>query len=70
MEIELTQTNRLIIGLAIGAGLTAGAVAQAQKDWQAPDIGKLPDDKYGQMVRQGKTLMEQTYKHLGPEVKD
>ena len=63
-------TNRVIIGLAIGAGLTVSAVAQGQKDWQAPDIGKLPDDKYGQSVRQGKALMEQTYKHIGPEVKD
>ena len=66
----MKRTRRLIIGLAIGAGLTAGAAAQGQKNWQAPDIGKLPDDKYGQIVRQGKALMEQTYKHLGPEVKD
>ena len=61
---------RLLIGLAIGCGVTAGAVSQAQKDWQAPDITKLPDDKYGQMVRQGKNLMEETYKYVGPEVKD
>ncbi len=46
------------MGFAIGAGMTAGAVAQGQKDWQAPDIGKLPDDKYGQKVRQGKALMD------------
>ena len=64
----MTRT-RLILVVAVGAALTAGAFAQAQKDWQAPDITKLPDDKYGQMVRQGKALMEQTYKHLGPEVK-
>ena len=50
----MQRTHRLIIGLTIGAGLTAGAAAQGQKDWQAPDIGKLPDDKYGQIVRQGK----------------
>ncbi len=66
----MKRTHRLIIGLIIGAGLNAGAVAQGQKDWQAPDIGKLPDDRYGQMVREGKALMEQTYKHIGPEVKD
>lgn len=65
----MKRTNRSIIGLAIGAGLTAGAVAQSPKDWQAPDIGKLPDDKYGQVVRLGKALMEETYKHIGPEVK-
>ena len=62
--------NRIVIGVAIGTGSTGAAFAQGQTDWQAPDIGKLPDDKYGQMVRQGKALMEQTYKYLGPEVKD
>ena len=80
----MKNTKKLIMGLAIGAGLTAGAVAQSPatpaapsaaaapgaKDWQAPDISKLPDDKYGQMVRLGKSLMEETYKHIGPEVKD
>ena len=58
------------IALVAVAGLSVVAAAQSQKDWQAPDIGKLNDDKYGQIVRQGKALMEQTYKHIGPEVKD
>ena len=66
----MKRISRLFFGLAISAGLTTGALAQSQKDWQAPDITKLPDDKYGQMVRQGKALMETTYKHIGPEVKD
>ena len=66
----MKQTSRLLIGLAIGCGITVGAFAQAPKDWQAPDITKLPDDKYGQAVRKGKALMEETYKHIGPEVKD
>lgn len=81
----MTQINQLFIGLLIGSGLTAGAFAQnpataaapiagpgalGPKDWQVPDITKLPDDKYGQLVRQGKALMESTYKHIGPEVKD
>ena len=66
----MKRISRLFFGLAITAGLTTSALAQSQKDWQAPDITKLPDDKYGQMVRQGKDLMEATYKHIGPEVKD
>ena len=70
MEIEMKRISRLFFSLAISAGLTSGAFAQSQKDWQAPDITKLPDDKYGQMVRQGMALMEATYKHIGPEVKD
>ena len=70
MGIEVKWINRLFFGLAISAGLTSGAFAQGQKDWQVPDITKLPDDKYGQIVRQGKALMEATYKHIGPEVKE
>lgn len=85
----MKQSNRLLMGLALGAGLAAGAFAQSPatgaapaavaaapavapspKDWQAPDISKLPDDKYGQMVRHGKELMVETYKHIGPEVTD
>lgn len=54
-----------VIGLAGG-----GAAAQGLADWQAPDINQLADDKYGQLVRHGKALMEQTYKYVGPEVKD
>ena len=65
----MKRIGSLIVGLVIVAGSSVGAVAQGQKDWQAPDIGKLPDDQFGQMVRQGKALMEETYKHLGPEVK-
>jgi thiosulfate dehydrogenase len=61
--------NRILIGIAVSAALLTGALAQAPKDWKAPDIDKLPDDKYGQSVRQGKALMTETYKHIGPEVK-
>ena len=66
----MKRTCTLFFSLAISARLTAGAFAQVQKDGQAPDITKLPDDKYDQMVRQGKALMEATYKYIGPEVKD
>jgi thiosulfate dehydrogenase len=58
-------------GITAGVLLVAGvATAQTINDWQAPDAEKLPNDKYGQMVRQGKALMEQTYKYLGPEAQD
>lgn len=70
LEIDVKRSISLIVGLAIAAGTTAGALAQAQKDWQAPEIAKLPDDPYGQLVRKGKALMEQTYQYIGPEVKD
>lgn len=52
------------------AAPAAAAAAPGAKPWQVPDIEKLPDDKYGQMVRQGRDLVVETYKHIGPEVKD
>lgn len=63
-------TDKVLIGVALGLTLTGGAGAQAISDWKAPDINKLPNDKYGQTVRQGKALLEQTYKFIGPEVAD
>lgn len=66
----MKRTGRLLVGLVMACGLVATAIAQVQKDWVAPDITKLADDKYGQTVRKGKALMEETYKHIGPEVKD
>ena len=66
----MTRNHALILSVALGAAVTAPAWAQAQKDWQAPDIDKLADDPFGKSVRHGKALMEQTYKHIGPEVKD
>ncbi|MEO6198020.1 MAG: cystathionine gamma-synthase, partial [Dehalococcoidia bacterium] len=65
----MNRAGIFIAGLVIVTGFSTTAPAQAEKDWQAPDVGKLPDDRFGQMVRQGKALMDETYKHLGPEVK-
>lgn len=68
MKITPLAAARLV-GAAALLAVTA-AVAQPDSDWQVPDVDKLPNDKYGQSVRQGKLLMEQTYKYLGPEAKD
>lgn len=68
--IEMKPGKKSLMVLALSVGLSAAVFAQAQKDWQAPDISKLADDKYGQSVRHGKALMEETYKHIGPEVKN
>lgn len=60
-------------GIAAGAAFLVqahAASAQTSDGWQVPDVDKLPNDKYGQLVRHGKLLMEQTYKYLGPEAKD
>ena len=67
MKICRTSLPGLLAALLLPLG---AAHAQSAAGWQPPDIDKLPNDKYGQLARQGKLLMEQTYKYLGPEAKD
>ncbi len=38
--------------------------------WTVPEIGALPDDDYGRLVRRGHDLITATYAHIGPEVPD
>lgn len=38
--------------------------------WNVPDIGSLPDDDRGRLVRRGQDLVTATYAHIGPEVPD
>jgi thiosulfate dehydrogenase len=38
--------------------------------WTVPEVGALPDDAKGRVVRQGRDLITATYAHIGPEVPD
>ncbi len=38
--------------------------------WTAPEVGALPDDDNGRLVRRGRDLVTATYAHIGPEVSD
>ena len=38
--------------------------------WTVPEIGALPDDAHGRLVRRGRDLITATYAHIGPEVPD
>lgn len=38
--------------------------------WNLPDIGSLPDDDHGRLVRRGRDLITATYAHIGPLVPD
>jgi len=38
--------------------------------WGVPDVGALPDDAQGRLVRRGRDLITATYAHIGPEVFD
>ncbi len=40
------------------------------KDWQAPDEKTIPNNLFGDYVRYGKALVQETYKYIGPEVAD
>lgn len=79
------RLNVLAVALAAAAGTAtaadapqspapsaAPAVVPAQHayPWVVPDLDKLPDDKYGQMVRLGQDLVMKTSQYVGPEVAD
>ncbi|MGB7099768.1 MAG: c-type cytochrome [Xanthobacteraceae bacterium] len=38
--------------------------------WTVPEVGALPDNDYGRLVRRGRDLITATYAHIGPEVSD
>lgn len=38
--------------------------------WKVPDPASLPNDEHGRLVRFGRDLVVETYKYLGPEVKN
>lgn len=44
--------------------------APADPDWSVPEIGALPDDDHGRLVRRGRDLVTATYAHIGPAVAD
>ena len=55
-----------------GPGVTASFAqgGATQPIWTVPEIGALPDDANGRLVRRGRDLITATYAHVGPEVPD
>jgi thiosulfate dehydrogenase len=52
-----------------------GETVAASKDtldtfWTVPEVGALPDDSYGRLVRRGRDLVAATYARIGPDVSD
>jgi thiosulfate dehydrogenase len=70
------QTIRTIVLGAASVLIAAhGAAAQnfgtpADPAWGVPEVGALPNDENGQMVRRGRDLLTATYAHIGPAVSD
>lgn len=58
--------------LALAMGSLNSAIAQtpAAPIWTVPEIGALPSDPHGLLVRRGRDLITATYAHIGPEVPD
>jgi thiosulfate dehydrogenase len=49
---------------------SAQETTPAQQIWTVPEIGALPNNDYGRLVRRGRDLITATYAHIGPEVPD
>ncbi|PNG24972.1 c-type cytochrome [Methylocella silvestris] len=56
-----------LAALAIGA---AGGACAQDPVWRVPDIGALPDDAHGRLVRQGREIITQTAALIGPGAPD
>jgi thiosulfate dehydrogenase len=60
-----------IAALAACIGLPAHAQTTAAPPvWTVPEVGALPNDAHGQLVRRGRDLIAATYAHIGPRVAD
>ncbi|MFA7429306.1 MAG: c-type cytochrome [Rhodospirillaceae bacterium] len=72
------MTKRLIGTVCAAALLVASASVVAAADpviidlttFPVPDVESLPTDDHGVLVRYGRDLVTQTYRHIGPEVAD
>ena len=65
-------TVRVVTAVAVGMAATDAGRAQAVSPpvWTVPEVGALPDDDHGRLVRRGRDLITATYAHIGPEVPD
>ena len=62
-----------LLGWPGGRGVPTSSAQEAKASppiWTVPEIGALPDDADGRLVRQGRDLITATYAHIGPEVAD
>jgi thiosulfate dehydrogenase len=65
-------TVRAVVAVAVGIAATGAGQAQTISPpvWTVPEVGALPDDDHGRLVRRGRDLITATYAHIGPEVPD
>ena len=66
------RTARAVAAVIIATAAMAAGRAQTVSPpvWTVPEVGALPDDDHGRLVRRGRDLITATYAHIGPEVPD
>jgi thiosulfate dehydrogenase len=69
------RTGLLLAALAMltllsGHSHSQTAAPSSAAIWTVPEVGALPDDDQGRLVRRGRDLITATYAHIGPEVSD
>jgi thiosulfate dehydrogenase len=67
--VALTSGGACLDGFAVTAAF-AQETRAAQQIWTVPEIGALPNDAHGRLVRRGRDLITATYAYIGPEVAD
>ena len=59
-----------VVAGALAAPGAGGAQQISPPVWTVPEVGALPDDAHGRLVRRGRDLITATYAQIGPEVPD
>src|SRR5690348_9396971 len=70
LRVARAPTVLAIITLWFVAISGSGAQAETRQIWPVPEVGALPDDANGLLVRRGRDLVTATYAHIGPNVPD
>jgi thiosulfate dehydrogenase len=65
-----TISTAVTAALVLTGGLRTGLAQDASGPaiWTVPEVGALPDDANGKLVRRGRDVITATYAHVGPEV--
>src|SRR4030095_2007382 len=68
--VRAAMVSLALLGWPEPLAVTASFAQETQQIWTAPEIGALPNNGYGRLVRRGRDLITATYAHIGPEVAD
>src|SRR5512132_3681558 len=68
--VRAAMVSLALLGWPEPLAVTASFAQETQQIWTVPEIGALPNNGYGRLVRRGRDLITATYAHVGPEVAD